>query len=77
MRSPTATASPPSSAQQRRELVTIGIHIDRIDRTDIDTEHAVDAGRLAGGIGLAVAFGMAGRVDPIEDIHRAMFETVA
>jgi hypothetical protein len=53
------------------------IDVDGVDRADVDTEHAVDALGLVGRVGLGLAFGVAGRVHPLEDVHRAVLEAGA
>jgi hypothetical protein len=53
------------------------VDIDRIDRTDIDTEHTVDALRLTRRVRFAVADGVARRFNPLEDVDGAIFQTRA
>src|SRR6056297_196584 len=51
-----------------------GVDVDRVDRTDVDTEHAVDALGLVGGIRLDLALGVVRRVDPLEHVDRAVLQ---
>jgi hypothetical protein len=60
---------------QLRATGASGVDIDRIDWTDIDTKHTVDTLILFRRVRLDFAFGMIRRIDPLEDIHRAVLET--
>lgn len=53
------------------------IHVDGVDRADVDAEHAIDTLRLVSGIRLLFTFRMTRRIDPFENVDRAVLNTRA
>ena len=52
-----------------------GIDVDRIDRTDVHTEHTIDALSFIGRVGFDLAFGVIRGIDPLEDVDWTVLET--
>ncbi len=54
-----------------------GVHVDGVDRTDVDTEHAVDTLVFVGRFSLDLALRVVRRVDPREHVDGAVLEARA
>jgi len=50
------------------------VDVDRVDGTDVDTQHTVDTLVLVGRIGLDLALGVTRGIDPLEDVDRAVLQ---